>query len=87
MALLASVEPYLIWGQYSDPIYNEYVEFGFGTMEEAGSANCYIRYGKLPLEILKEMEEKGKVVYYDYDRDSYYGTSFPTYADKFGIIE
>jgi len=85
MALLASVEPDLIWGQYSDPIYNEYVEFGFGTMEEAGSASCYIRYGKMPLEILQEMEQNAKIVLYDYDDEIYGSTNDPYYAEKYYI--
>lgn len=83
--LLAAQEPYLIWGRYMDPLYNEYMEFGWGTTLDGQQAKCFIRYGKMPLEILQEMEQNAKIVLYDYDDEIYGSTNDPYYAEKYYI--
>ena len=84
MELLAAQEPYLIWGHYEDPLYNEYAEFGWGETEQGGAADCFIRYGKMPLEILQKMEQNAKIVLYD-DAEIYGSTNDPYYAEKYYI--
>ena len=83
--LLAAQEPYLIWGRYMDPLYNEYMEFGWGTTLDGQQAECFIRYGKMPLEILQEMEQNAKIVLYDYDDEIYGSTNDPYYVEKYYI--
>ena len=85
MKLLAALQQDMIWGEYSDPFYDEYASLGYGEMEDGGNANCYIRYGKLPLEILQEMEQNAKIVLYDYDDEIYGSTNDPYYAEKYYI--
>ncbi|MCR5498984.1 MAG: hypothetical protein K6F31_01160 [Acetatifactor sp.] len=87
LQLLAALEPYLIWGQYSDPLYNEYMELGVAEDEEGRRAECSIRYGKLPLEILQRMEQLGEIyVYEDDNGDVAYDTgSFSSYMEKYSI--
>ncbi len=85
MKLLAAEEPYLIWGRYDDPLYSEYIELGVGEDEEGRRADCYIRYGKLPLEILQKMEQRAKIVIYDDDDEIYGSTNDPYYAEKYYI--
>lgn len=85
MQLLAAQEPYLIWGRYADPLYDEYMALGVGEDGLGRRADCYIRYGKLPLEILQKMEQKARVVIYDDDDEIYGSSNDPYYAEKYYI--
>ena len=75
---LKELDPYLIWGYYNDPLTTEYVYLGSAHLEDGGSADCYVRYGKLPMEILRKIAENaqeeyvypvkaGEGYYYDYE--------------------
>ena len=75
---LKELDPYLIWGYYNDPLTTEYVYLGSAHLEDGGTADCYVRYGKLPLEILRKIAENaqeeyvspvkaGEGYYYDYE--------------------
>ena len=68
----------MIWGYYNDPLTTEYVYLGSAHLEDGGTADCYVRYGKLPLEILRKIAENaqeeyvspvkaGEGYYYDYE--------------------
>lgn len=76
--LLKGLEPYLIWGNYSDYLTNEYAFLGWASFEEGGDVNLYVRYGMLPSEILDAILTHAKVqTFYDYGStpeyyDSYY---------------
>ena len=54
---LKGLEPYLIWGHYNNPLTCDYVHLGYAQLKDGGSVDCYIQAGKLPLDILKEIEE------------------------------
>lgn len=71
---LKEIEPYLIWGTYSNGLDYEYVLLGRALLKEGpfangGAANCYVRYGTLPLSVLKEIEKNMTV--HNYDSNEY----------------
>lgn len=60
---LKEIEPYLIWGYYNDPLTSEYAYLGSAHLEDGGTADCHVRYGKLPLEILRRIAENAQEEY------------------------
>ena len=71
---LKDIEPYLIWGTYINSLDYEYVLLGRALLNEdrfanGGTANCYVRYGTLPLSVLQEIEKNMDL--YNYDNDEY----------------
>lgn len=77
---LKEIAPYLIWGTYNNRLDYEYARLGralitLGSYGDEGAANCYIHYGKLPLAILKKIEENMQTYYYDNEE------SYPVYYD------
>ena len=64
MDFLKELEPYLIWGYYNDPLTMEYEFLGTARMADGGTADCYVHYGKLPLEIIQKIEENAHVTGY-----------------------
>ena len=50
---LKELTPYLIWGNYDDPLSLEYAQIGWADLISGGSVYCYVQYGKLPLDLLE----------------------------------
>lgn len=69
---LKELEPYLIWGYYSDPLTSEYAFLGSAHLEDGGTADCYVRYGTLPVEILGKIAENANYGYYYEDAEKIY---------------
>ena len=73
IASLKVLEPYLIWGQYTDPNGYGYVNLGFAELKDGDRATLYIHYGKLPWDIVKTLGSKIKISSpYEYEDDIYY---------------
>ncbi len=60
-SFLKELEPYLIWGDYSDALTLDYVRIGWAELETGGNVDVYVKYGKLPLSLLNKMVENATV--------------------------
>lgn len=68
--LLKEIEPYMIWGYYSDTLTTEYALLGCAYLEDGGTVDCYVRYGKLPSSILEEIISRIKIQ--DFSKEAIY---------------
>ena len=72
---LEALYPYLIWGSYEDHLTLEYTQIGWAELTTGGTVYCYVRYGKLPLEILSMIPQNADIdapYVYDYDYPATY---------------
>ena len=81
LAFLKELEPYLIWGNYTDDLTNEYAPLGWAEFEDMSSIDCYVRYGTLPLSVIERIRENA--VLQDDLSDVYYDEYYEDYNDVY----